>query len=553
MNKYKRRLLMAVAALSVGALALVGCTSQRAAAPTDAAKQGGTFVFAGSADPVSLDPALSSDGETSRVTNQMFEGLVGYKQGTADVEPRLATKWTQTKDGLNFTFDLREGVKFSDGTDFNAAAVCYNFDRWYGWTGPLQAQNISNLYQLIFGGFKTSDNPKLVGGLYRDCKADGKHKVTIGLTHPYGNFINSLAIVQFAMQSPTALKKYDADNVTLEGKDVRFGAYATQHPTGTGPFVFDSWDKGQQIVLKPNKNYWGDKPKVDKVIVKIIGDPTARIQALQSGEVDGYDLVAPADLTPLESAGFQLVKRPPFNILYLGMNQATPALQDSKVRQAISYAIDKDALIKQVLPPGSKPANQFVPPVVTGWSKSVTEFPYNPAKAKSLLAAAGKSDLAIDFYYPTGVSRPYMPNPEDLFVAIRTQLEAVGIKVNGIPLKWSPEYLGKVKSKDQHGLYLLGGTLIINAPETLGIFFGGVNDEWGFNNPQIFSAVQDARVQTSPAAAAKAYAHAADLISQYVPGVPIAHVPVAIGLAKKVHGFHANPTGAEIWNTVSVK
>lgn len=522
------------------------------AAP-EASAPGGVFVFAGSADPVSLDPALSSDSETSRITNQIFEGLIGYKAGTADVEGRLATEWTQTDDGLHFTFTLRQGVKFSDGTDFNADAVCYNFDRWYNWTGPLQAQNISNLYQLIFGGFKTSEDPKLTNGIYESCEAKDAATATINLKRPYGNFINSLAIVQFAMQSPTALEKYKADDVSVDGKDVRFSEYATAHPTGTGPFMLGSWDKGQQLTLVPNPEYWGEKAKVEKVIVKIIGDPTARTQALRAGEIDGYDLVAPGDIDSLKSDGFQLVNRPPFNILYLGMNQAVPELKDIKVRQAISHAIDKAALIKQTLPEGSETANQFVPPVVSGWSDNATEFPFDPAKAKSLLAEAGQSNLKLDFYYPTGVSRPYMPNPEDLFVAIRAQLEAVGITINPIPLKWSPEYIDTVKSADPHGIYLLGGTLIINAPETLGIFFGSHNDEWGFDNEEIFQAVEDARVKTHADEAAKAYAHAADLISAFDPGVPLAHVPVTVALADNIEGFVPNPTGAEIWNTVSVK
>ncbi|QIM16822.1 ABC transporter substrate-binding protein [Leucobacter insecticola] len=541
-----------VALAAAAALLLSSCASDRGG-NANGTSGDGVFVFAGSADPVSLDPALSSDSETSRVTQQMFEGLVGYAEGSAEIEPKLATEWTQSEDGKSFTFKLRENVEFSDGTPFNAEAVCYNFDRWYNWTGPLQGQNISNLYQLIFGGFKTSDDPALTDGLYESCSADSEHEVTIHLSRTYGNFVQSLAIVQFAMQSPTALEKYAADEVAVDGGDVRFGEYATKHPTGTGPYVFESWDNGQQITLRANENYWGDKAKTERVIIKFIADPTARVQALQSGEIDAYDLVAPADIAALSGDGYQLLNRDPFNVLYLGMDQATPELQDVRVREAISYAIDKDALIAQTLPEGSEAATQFVPPVVAGWSPNAKGFAHDPEKARKLLAEAGQSDLTLDFYYPTGVSRPYMPAPEDLFVALRTQLEAAGITVNGIPQKWSPEYLETTKAKPGHGLYLLGATLIINAPETLGIFFSGPNVEWGMDNPAVFEAVGSARLEMTPELSAKAYKEAADLISTVIPGVPLAHVPVTVALAAGVSGYVPSPTGGEVWNTVSVK
>jgi peptide/nickel transport system substrate-binding protein len=540
----------ALSVVAVGALALTGCASERGAASES---EGGTFVFAGASDPVSLDPALAMDSESARVNVQMFEGLVGYQQGSADIQPLLATSWTQSDDGLSYTFQLREGVAFSDGTDFDADAVCYNFERWYNWTGPLQAQNVSNLYQLVFGGFKTSDDPALVGSLYKSCETSGAHEATINLTRTYGAFIPALALVEFAMQSPTALREYDADNVTGSGADVRFGEYATAHPTGTGPFVFDSWDRGQQLTLKANPNYWGEKPLVDTAIVKIIGDPTARTQALRNGEIDGYDLVAPGDISPLRDAGFTLLNRDPFNVLYLGMDQTTPALKDPLVRQAISYAIDKESLAAQTLPEGAKPAIEFVPPTVDAWTDQVDKRSFDLAKAKELLAQAGQSDLALDFYYPTGTSRPYMPNPEDLFVALRTQLEAAGITVNGIPLKWSPEYMETIKSTPDHGLFLLGATLTLNTAEVLGIFFGGPNTEWGFDNPELFASVAAARAARTTELSAEAYAQSLVMISEFIPGVPLAHVPVTVALAPNVEGYVTNPTSNDLWNTVTVK
>ncbi|HEX8487866.1 MAG TPA: ABC transporter substrate-binding protein, partial [Propionibacteriaceae bacterium] len=147
--KKLRRLGVAVVSLAlVGSLAACA-ESQRDPAGTTTTGGGGTFVFAASSDPAMLDPALASDGETFRVSRQLFEGLVGAAPGTTDVEPLLATKWETAKDGKSTTFTLREGVKFHDGTDFNADAVCTNFERWYNWTGLNQNENITYYYGKI--------------------------------------------------------------------------------------------------------------------------------------------------------------------------------------------------------------------------------------------------------------------------------------------------------------------------------------------------------------------------------------------------------------------
>ncbi len=460
--------------LGATVLALAGCAESERDEPSaggeaSGAVEGGTFVFAAASDPDALDPAFASDGETFRVARQMFEGLVGTEPGTADPAPLLATEWESSDDGLSYTFTLRDDVTFHDGEPFNAEAVCANFDRWYNWKGLLQSQNISYYYNSLFRGFADT-NPK---GIYQSCSADDESTATITLTEPFAGFVQAMSLPAFSMQSPAALEQYDADNVTGTEDDVRFSEYATAHPTGTGPFQFGTWERGQQVTLTPYEDYWGDKAKVDEVVIRTISDGNARRQALQNGEIDGYDLVAAGDISSLEEDGFQIENRPPFNILYLGMNQAVPELADLRVRQAIAHAIDKDAVISQSLPEGSEPATQFIPDTVAGHADDVTEYEYDPQKAKSLLAEAGASDLTLQFNYPTGVSRPYMPTPEETFVALRSQLEAVGITVQPVADQWNPNYLDKIQGTANHGLHLLGWTGDYNDTDNfLGVFFG---------------------------------------------------------------------------------
>ena len=520
---------------------------------TDGGGDGGTFVFAASSDPVMLDPAFASDGETFRVARQIFEGLVGTEPGTADPAPLLAESWTQSEDALSTTFTLKEGVKFHDGTDFNAEAVCANFERWHNWTGLLQSQNLSYYYQKLFKGFAQSDDPSLQGGIYEGCEVGSDTEVTINLNAPFAGFIAAMSLPAFSMQSPSAMQEFDADNVSGTEEDPRFSAYATQHPTGTGPFQFESWDRGQQVVLKRYDDYWGETAKIDTAIVRTIADGNARLQALRNGDIDGYDLVAPGDITGLEDDGFTVMSREPFTVLYLAFNQAVPELADIRVRQAIAHAIDKDGVASQSLPEGSEIAKEFIPPSVDGWTEDVTTYDYDPEKAKQLLAEAGAENLTLDFNYPTDVSRPYMPSPEDTYTAISSQLEAVGITVNPVADRWSPDYLDKVTGSADHGIHLLGWTGDYNDTDNfLGVFFGQQSDEWGFDNPELFKALSDARGIASRDEQTPAYQAINKTVMDFLPGVPIAHPAPSLAFAPGVEGFQPSPVNDEPWNAITV-
>ena len=461
-TRLRHRLLSAAALTAAGALLVTGCAqSQRDCGGSggsgggDAAQVDGSFIFAAYSDPKTLDPAFASDGETFRVSRQIFEGLVGTKPGTADPAPLLAESWESSEDGLTHTFQLKEGVTFHDGEPFNGEAVCANFDRWYNFTGIQQSETLSYYYGKLFRGF--ADKPE--DAVYKECEATGEHEVKITLAQPFAGFISSLSLPAFAMQSPKALEEYKADEVGGTAESPQMSEYARAHPTGTGPYKFESWSVGEDVKLTANEDYWGEGGEVTDITFRVIDDPVARRQALEAGDIDGYDLVAPADTAALSEAGFNVVARDPFTILYLGLNQEKEELQDVRVRQAIAHAIDKDALIAQTLPEGTEPATQFIPKSVNGYSEDVTTYEHDPAKAKALLAEAGYPDgFTIDFNYPTGVSRPYMPTPEQAFSNLSSQLAEVGITVNAKPAKWSPDYLDQVQGTSDHGIHLLGWT-----------------------------------------------------------------------------------------------
>ena len=511
-----------------------------------------TFVFAASSDPVMLDPAMASDGETFRVARQMYEGLVGAAPGTTDVEPLLATEWESAPDGKSHTFTLREGVKFHDGTDFNAEAVCANFERWYNWTGLNQNENITYYYGKLFRGFKTGKT----GGIYAGCDATSPTEVTIRLSSPFAAFVQAMTLPAFSMQSPTAMQQHDADNTSGTADDPRFSPYATEHPTGTGPFKFDKWERDQAVTLKANPDYWGDKAKVETVIIRTISDPRARVQELEAGSIDGFDLVGPGDVEALQQKGFQIQNRPAFNILYLAFNQANKALQDIRVRQALNHAVDKEALLKASLPPGSKAATQFMPDLVNGYNPNVTTYEYDVEKAKSLLKEAGQENLTLRFAYPTGVSRPYMPTPEDTFQVLKSQLEAVGITITPVSAKWNPTYLDMAQGAEgtkKRDIHLLGWTGDYNDPDNfLGVFFGVKSNEWGFDNKKLFDDLKKARELPSVEEQKPVYEKISEDIVKFAPGVPLAHPAPSLAFAKEVQGYVASPVQDEVWNNVTI-
>ena len=547
----RRRGLIAVTGAALAALVLSGCVASERG---DDGSEGsgdvdGTFVFAASSDPASLDPAFAQDGESFRVSRQIFEGLVGTEPGTADPAPLLAESWESSEDGMSHTFTLKEDVTFHDGTPFNAEAVCANFDRWYNWTGLAASEAFGYYYNKLFKGYAEN----AADAVYKSCTPDGDYSVTIDLNKPFAGFVASLSLPSFAMQSPSALQEFGADDVSGSAEAPVLSEYAMGHPVGTGPYQFDEWAPGEQVSLKAYGDYWGDAGQIDEIIFRTIDDPTARRQALESGSIDGYDLVGPADTQALEDDGFTMVSRPPFTILYLAFNQAVPELQDPKVREALSYAVDKDALISQVLPEGTEKAIEFVPEVVNGYNPDVTTYDYDPEKAKSLLAEAGYDEanpLKLTFNYPVNVSRPYMPDPEQIFTVLSSQLSEVGVETTPVSEEWV-EYLDRTTGTADHGIHLLGWTGDYNDTDNfVGVFFGQQSSEWGFDNPELFQKLNEARGVSNLEDQTALYEEINEMVAQFIPGVPLAHPAPTLAFDPRVQSYPASPVNDEVFTDI---
>jgi peptide/nickel transport system substrate-binding protein len=546
--------LAALATVSLAACASSDRSASGGTSSSAAGATGGTMVFGAAGAPKLFDPFYATDGETFRVSRQIFEGLVSFTPGTADVAPGLAKTYDSSPDGLTWTFGLQDGVTFSDGTPFDAAAVCKNFTRMYSQKGAAASEAVSQYWADNFGGFADGAAPSL----YKSCDATKASTAVVTLTRVTSKFPAVLGLPSFSMQSPTAMEKYDANTVTANGDSFTYSPYALQHPTGTGPFTFDSFDQANGVItLKRNESYWGDKAKLDSLVFQVIADESARKQALQSGQIDGYDLPSPADWDQLKQAGYDLQVRPAFNVLYLGITQSNnPALADIRVRQALAYAIDRKGLVDQQLPQGAEVAKEFYPSTVAGYSNDVMAYDFDPAKAKALLAEAGASNLTLNFYWPTEVSRPYMPKPSDIFNYMQANLQAVGITVNAVSEPWNGGYLDDVDAK-KADVFLLGWTGDYNTPDNfIGTFFGSTSNRfttgvssWGQTLADDLKAADSEPDVSTRKADYEALNKS--LMADYLPAVPISHSPPAIVVASNITGLVPSPLTDEKFASVS--
>jgi peptide/nickel transport system substrate-binding protein len=510
-----------------------------------------TLVYGAPADPTALDGALISDGESIRVLYQMTEGLTRLEPGTSNVIPSLAESWETSADGKAWTFTLREGVTFHDGEPFNAEAVCFNFERWFNFPPALQGDSTTYYWQYGFGGgFKNpaEGSPGPADSLYASCEAVDETTVTLNLTKPSATILSTLTLPSLHIVSPAALEEFEAD-AGAQNPDGLFqpsGTYATEHPTGTGPYKFDEWTLGEQLVLVKNDDYWGEQAQVERLIFRPIGDNAARLQALQTGEIQGYDLVEPQDVETIEGdENLELLERPPFNVGYVTINQAKAPMDNPLVRRAVAHALNREEVVSSFYGGRGIVATQFMPREIFGYADDVKTYEYSPALSKQLLQQAGLTlPVEVEFWYPTDVSRDYMPDPKRNFEAFAADLNAAGFRVVPKTAPWRPDYVGRVNDGTAGHLNLIGWIADFADPDNfIGTFFQSPSAQFGLDSPAIHNLLDQAEIESDPAKRTQLYQQANRLIMENVPGVPYVHATAALTFQNNVQGFVPSPVG----------
>ncbi|WP_374723416.1 ABC transporter substrate-binding protein [Calidifontibacillus erzurumensis] len=539
----KKSLLLTLVFMMLLSVALVGCSSNKETANNsteekeESKSSGGTLVFGKGGDAVALDPITVTDGESLNVTRQIFDTLVKYGEQDTSIQPSLATEWTISEDGLTYTFKLREGVKFHDGTDFNADAVVYNFERWMNGTADQFPY-----YNSMFGGFKGDE-----GHVIKEVKAIDPYTVEFTLNRPQAPFLANIAMKPFGIASPAAIEKYGD----------KFG----ENPVGTGPFKFVSWSRNDKIVLEKNEDFWLEGyPKVDQVIYQVIPDNSSRLNALVTGEIDIADGLNPSDLQQIEAnKDLQVFKRPSMNVGYLGLTQQKDPnhpLNNKLVRQALNHAVDKQGIIDALFNGLAEPAKNPMPPSIQGYYDGIEPYPFDLEKAKALLAEAGYPNGFEMELWAMPVARPYMPDGRKVAEAIQATFAEIGVKTKIVSFEWAT-YLDKA-SKGEAEAFLLGWTGDNgDADNFLYALLDkdsiGSNNYTYYANDELHEILVQAQSTPDQATRNELYKKAQEIIHEDAPWVPLVHsTPLLAGKAN-ISGFVPHPTGTDELMTVEFK
>jgi peptide/nickel transport system substrate-binding protein len=537
-NEWHRSLAALVALCTAMAviLGLTACGGSPRQTTSKGPVEGGVLRVAAVAEPTGLDPVLVFDADSSRINAQIFETLTTLREGTAsDVVPALATSWSPNGDSTVWTFTLRSGVKFQDGTDFDAAAVKFNFQRWRNLPPPLQSR--AELYGTVFGGFGDA-------GIVRSVYAPNPTTFTLTLSEPRPDLPIALTVPVFSIASPDALTKYGADAADANAAS----EFATAHPVGTGPFKFDTWARGDRIELARNDTYWGPKAHLDRLVFKALPDAAARLNAVQAGDVDVADMISPRDSDAVtDDPRLQLLTRGSCNSGYVAFKSNQAPFDDPLVREAVSHAINKPAIIDRFYGKAGTPAWLLMPDTIAGYDKSLTNPAYDPDLARKLLARSSTPNPSVEFWYPTDVTRPWLPDSQGIFQAIAADLEAVGFRITPRNATWT-SYL-KDSQSPSYGMFLLGWSCDYGAPNNFyGGAFGSINGKpnprYEYANPEFTAALTAA--QAAPADQQEsAWARVEDVVYKDNPVVPFVHGASLVAARSAVGGYTPSPVMVE--------
>jgi ABC-type transport system substrate-binding protein len=494
------------------------------------AQQPKTLVIAIGADQTGMDPQTVQNNESGFVMSAIYDSIVNYKPGSSEVGPGLAESWTISSDGKVYTFKFRRGVKFHDGTPMNARTVAEDLDRAINPNNPCYVLNrkVDTYDDFTFGSVKDGNVVKM------DVLDDFTLRFT--LPKPNAPFLSSLAMVWQGIVSPAATKQYNCD--------------AGQHPVGTGPFKFVEAVRNDHITVDANPDYWGGKPKVDRIIFRIIPESATRVLALERNEVQILADVLPADYARIEkNPALKLFRQAGLTILGVAMSNDLGPFKDKRVRQAMNYAVDKEAINKGLYG-GATTSSQGIPPVLWGYAKNVQPYPYDVNKAKALLKDAG---------FPNGFSTEMMvsANPRGynpiggakLGEAVQGYLAKVGVNVKISQYEWGA-YLDRFRHSPWEGFAIAGWSGDNGDPDNfLGDLFEWdtgankprVNDTARHHNPEFDKLMEQGRETTDQAKRVQIYEKANQILHDDAAWIFINHTNQVRAARANVKGFQLNP------------
>jgi len=473
------------------------------------------------AEPKSLDPHAVTAVNDFRILMNIYDGLVQYKSGTLQVQPALAESWEISDDGLVYTFALRSGVKFHDGSDFNAEAVKFNFDRMldeshpYHNTGPFP---LSFFFSAI-----------------KEVKAVDTLTVQFTLDAPFAPFLSNLAYPTGLIVSPDAVMKHGND----------FG----RNPVGSGPFKFAKWESNSHVIVERNEGYWGGAPALEAVVFRPITDANTRVAEMLSGGIDMMVEVPPDNLQEMaKDPSFQIHEQAGPHLWFLILNAKEGPFKDKRVRQAINYAINKEAIVDNILQGTAIVAAGPTPPAFAwAYNNDLTPYSYDPEKAKALIKEAGFENAELTFYVTEGGSG--MLDPVAMGTSIQADLAKVGLKVKIETYEWNT-FLGKVNPGLEGKADMAEMAWMTNDPDTLpflALRTAAWPDKGGFNsgyysNPEVDDLLEKARTSTDQAERAELYKKMQTIVYDDAPWAFIANWKQNAVTSSNVKNFKLEPS-----------
>ena len=496
----------------------------QAAAPSDA-KKGGTLIVANEADMNEGDPQKYSGTHAGRTLRNIFDPLVTIYDDSSELRGGLASAWEISPDGLTYTFTIRE-TTFHDGTPVNAESCAFTFQRvldenneWYQKTGPFP--------------FAKSTWPYVIPD---QITAVDPQTLQFKLSQVDSTFLDNLTWAGAGIISPDALKKTGMD-------------FTTQ-PVGAGPFKFSSWEKGASFIIERFDDYWADPPLLDKVIFKPVEESAARLVQLQNGDVNLVVALPPEFIGQIESDdNLELHETQGIHIWWVTLNMHEDHFKDKRVRQAMNYAIDKEAIIQNVLAGAAVVSHSFGFPNTPAYTDEVTQYEYDPEKAKQLLADAG---------YPDGFSTTYivpesgsgMVAPKEIATVMQAQLKEVGVDVEIQTLEWTSyisAYVGgmdKASNNASAGMAQL--SYMIPQPDPGMYAFdllagqGSLNAGY-YDNPEVDALLSQAKGEPDPAMRIDLYKQAQALVADDAPWIFMFHAYNVVATSNNVKNIVLNP------------
>ena len=526
--------LLGVSAAGFGLVSMAGCGGGDDAKKdegADAPAAGGTadtITYSLTADPRAVDPAYFDDGESAVVSCNMYEGLYQYGKTDAKVSPCLAKDLPEiSDDGLVYTIKLNEGIKFHDGTDFNAEAVKASIER------QLEPNRNSDMpyASFVFG-------EEEAGNGVASVEAVDDYTVKITMRAASAPFVKNLAM---ALASPIVAPS--AIEAATDGQ-------AITNPVGTGPYKFVDWTKGASVTLVANEDYWGEAPKTKNLVFKIIAEGNTRLTSLINGECDIISSVDPASADQIVDNGFELFSEDGMTINYMAFNTETGKCTDQEVRKAVAQAINVEEMVKSIYGDYATVANSVMPTWMAPYTKDVKQTAYDPEAAKKTLADKGITSLQCITYT---TARPYnQKGGSDLANMIQGYLSAVGVELSITQYDWTT-YKTKVQT-DPYDICFYGWTGDNGDPDNFMNLLADTN--WSMNVAHFqddeYKALIAEGLKTPDGDARDAiYLQCEEMVAEKQPWVLISHSKNLLGYSPKVKDFYYHPTGVVFFKGVS--